>query len=171
MTKTYLTLVTIFFLINLTFSQNLDLNKTPKDDHLNQGKSIAKNFFENLENRKHKENADYIVNNIGNSWEESKKITERNSYLSKFEIISMKPPKGLYGDLNGYDLIEEGFLKGSDRYFRHTYLGYFEDSFLIFEFRFYVKTDGKVTLHYIGWSENNPFEYMSTADMLLPRYN
>ena len=48
MTKNYLTLITIFFAINLTFSQNLDLNKTPKNDHLDQAKSIAANFFENL---------------------------------------------------------------------------------------------------------------------------
>lgn len=169
--KNHLSLITFFLVINFSFSQNLDLNKTPNNDHLDQGKSIAKNFFENLKNKRHTENADYIVNNLGSTWDESKKITERNSYLSKFEIISMKPPKGVYGDLNGFDLIEEGFLKGSDRYFRHTYLGYFDESFLIFKFRFYVKTDGKITLHYIGWSENNPFEYMSTSDMLLPRYN
>ena len=171
MTKKFLTIIAILFSFNMILGQNLDLKKIPNDDYINQAKIISKTFFENLKNKEHKSNADFIVKSIGSTWDESKKISERNSYLSKFEIISMKPPMGVYGDLNGYDLIEQGFLKGSDRYFRHTYLGYFEDSFLLFEFRFYAKSDGKVSLHYIGWSEKNPFEYMSTSDMLLPRYN
>ena len=37
-------------------------------------------------------------------------------------------------------------------------------------YRFFVKEDDTVTLHNIGWSDKNPFEYMSTPDMLLPKY-
>ena len=85
--------------------------------------------------------------------------------------MSIKPPKGVYGDLQGFDIIDQGIIPGSDRYFRNTYLGYFEQSVLIFEFRFYVTQNKTVRLNYIGWSEKNPFEYMSTADMLISRYN
>lgn len=156
------------FSIGLAFSQAAQF-KVPKKEHLQQGKEMAAGFFENLRKKDHQANADFIVNSLGGSWEESKKITERNSYLNKFQLIGME--NGLYGNLHGTDLIEEGFLPGTDRYFRHTYLGYFDNSFLVFEFRFYVNPAGKVTLHYIGWSESNPFEYMATGDMLLPMYD
>jgi len=168
-------LLILFVFTHLIFStlnaQNLDITKVPKPEYLDEAKKIANTFFENFRNKKHKENADFIVNNLGKNWDESKKISERNDYLAKFEIISLKPPKGVYGALDGFDLIEQGFLKGSNRYFRHTYIGYHEGSILIYEFRFYVNSKAKVTLHYIGWSEKNPFEYMSTPDMLLPKYD
>jgi hypothetical protein len=152
-------------------AQNLDLKKVPKIEYIESAKVLAKGFFDNLKNKRHKQIADFIVESLGSNWDESKKITERNDYLSKLEIISLKPPKGVYGDLFGYDLIEQGFLSGSDRYFRHTYISYHEGSILIWEFRFFVNKDDRVTLHYMGWSDKNPFEYMSTSDMLLPKYN
>ncbi len=163
----------IFSLVsfNQLNAQDLDLTKVPKQEYLDEAKKIARTFFENYENKNHKANADYIVKSLGQNWDESKRISERNDYLAKFEIISLRPPKGVYGELDGYDLIEQGFLKGSDRYFRHTYIGYHEGSILLYEFRFYVNNKQKVTLHYIGWSEKNPFEYMSTPDMLLPKYD
>lgn len=151
-------------------AQVLDLSKSPKKAYRESAKQMAKGIFENLQNNEHRAIADFIVENIGYSWNESKKITERNDYLSKLEIISMKPPMGVFGDCFGYDLIEEGFLTGSDRYFRHSYLSYHDGSILVWEFRFYVNKDDKVTLHYIGWSDKNPFEYMSTPDMVLPYY-
>jgi hypothetical protein len=164
-------LLTIIMFAQYAKAQNLDLKKVPKQDYVDSAKEIAKGFFDNLKKNKHKEIADFIVESIGYNWDESKKITSRNDYMSKLEIISLKPPKGVFGDLIGYDLIEEGLLSGSDRYFRHTYISYHDGSVLIWEFRFFVDKDNKVTLHYIGWSDKNPFEYMSTPDMLLPRYN
>lgn len=173
--RTISKLLILFILIHLSDAslnaQYLDLTKVPKAEFLNEAKKIANTFFENFKNKKLSENADFIVNSLGETWDESKKIAQRNDYLAKFEIISLKPPKGVYGELDGFDLIEQGFLKGSDRYFRHTYIGYHEGSILIYEFRFYVDNKNKVQLHYIGWSEKNPFEYMSTPDMLLPKYD
>ncbi|ASB49155.1 hypothetical protein [Alkalitalea saponilacus] len=157
--------------VSTLYGQNLNLNKTPKKEHLAAAKELAKKIFDNLANKNHQEIANFIVDNIGFNWDESRRISSRNDYLSKLEILSLKPPMGVFGDLFGYDLIEEAFLMGSDRYFRHTYLSYHEGSLLIWEFRFYVNKDGNTTLHYIGWSDNNPFEYMSTPDMVLPRYN
>lgn len=152
-------------------AQDLDLTKTPKRAYLEQAKAISKNIFTKLENGEHREIANFIVDNLGQTWDESKRINERNDYIGKFEIISLDPPKGIYGKINGFDLIDEGFLLGSDRVFRHTYITYHEGSSLLWEFRFYVNSNEKVTLNYIGWSEQNPFEYMSTPDMLLTRYN
>jgi|OpeIllAssembly_1097287.scaffolds.fasta_scaffold20514_2 hypothetical protein len=170
-------IIYVFSIITIMISnyevtaQNLDLQKTPKQVYLDSAKKMAKGLFDDLKNGEHKKIAEFIVENLGKTWDESKKIQTRNDYLGKFEIISLRPPKGVYGDLTGYDLIEEGFLLGSDRYFRHTYLTYHEGSILIWEFRFFVDVKGAVTLHYIGWSDKNPFEYMSTSDMLLPKYN
>ncbi len=169
--KLLFALLTVLFSLNNIQAQDLDLNKVPKAEYLKEAKKFANTFFDNLKNKRHKENAEIIISSLGTSWDESKRITERNDYLAKFEIISLNPPNGVYGDLDGYDLIEEGFLKGSDRYFRHTYIAYHKGSILTYEFRFYVDSNEKVTLHYIGWSEKNPFEYMSTPDMLLPKYD
>jgi hypothetical protein len=149
----------------------LELAKVTAPEYLDEAKEIASTFFENFRNKKHKDNADFIVNNLGKNWNESKKISERNDYLAKFEIISLKPPEGVYGELDDFDLIEQGFLKGSDRYFRHTYIGYHAGSILIYEFRFYVNSKDKVILHYIGWSEKNPFEYMSRRQFIRPTTN
>ncbi len=164
-------LIIIFLIGHSVSGQNLDLKKIPKPEYITGAKEIAKVIFENLKNKKYKEIADYVVGTLGYNWDETKKISTRNDYLSKLEIIGLKPPKGVFGDLNGYDLIEEGFIKGSDRYFRHCYMTYHEGSILIWEFRFYVDKGGKVTLHYLGWSDKNPFEYMSTSDILLPKYD
>ncbi len=170
-TTKILLLIVIVLNGGIASSQNLDLNKVPKLEYLKAAKKIASDFFERLKDKQHEANADFIIEHLGRAWDESKRISERNDYLNKFQLISIKPPKGVYGDLDGYDLIEQGFLRGSDRYFRHTYMGYFEGNYLIFEFRFYVNSAEEVTLDYIGWSEKNPFEYMSTSDMLLPKYD
>ena len=171
MKKTYVFILVLIAGINFCQSQVLDLRKTPTEQSLKEANKIVKTFFENLKNKNHEKNVDYIVENIGFTWDESKKISTRNEYLNKFQIMDIKPPKGFYGDFQGFDIIDQGVLPGSDRYFRNTYLAYFEQSVLIFEFRFYVTQDKKVRLNYIGWSEKNPFEYMSTADMLFSRYN
>ncbi|ALO14562.1 hypothetical protein L21SP5_00894 [Salinivirga cyanobacteriivorans] len=170
-TTKILLLVAIVLTAGIAGAQNLDLNKVPKLEYLKTAKNMASDFFQRLKEKDHEANADFIIDNLGSAWDESKRISERNDYLNKFQLISIKPPQGVYGDLDGYDLIEQGFLRGSDRYFRHTYMAYFEGNYLIFEFRFYVDGNEKVTLDYIGWSEKNPFEYMSTSDMLLPKYD
>ncbi|GAA4327379.1 hypothetical protein GCM10023115_24700 [Pontixanthobacter gangjinensis] len=171
MQKCYVFILVFIAGINFCQSQVLDLRKTPTEHSLKEANQIVKTFFENLKNKDHEANVDFIVENLGGTWDESKKISTKNDYLNKFQIMSIKPPKGVYGDLQGFDIIDQGILPGSDRYFRNTYLGYFEQSVLIFEFRFYVTQNKKVRLNYIGWSEKNPFEYMSTADMLMSRYN
>jgi len=79
----------------------------------------------------------------------------------------MSPPQSSYGKLDGYDLMDESYLPGSVRYFRLTYISYHEGAPLIWQFRFYVKPNGKIALNYITWSEKNPFEFLSTSDMLL----
>src|SRR5690606_81405 len=168
MQKTLLSLLALLFTFSLSYSQAAQF-KVPNKEHLDKGKQIAAEFFDNLKHKRHEVNADFIMSTIGKSWDESQQITERNDYLNKFQLIAME--SGLYGKLDSVDLIQEASLAGSARYFRHAYLAYFDNSLLVFEFRFYVNPKEEVSLHYIGWSETNPFEYMSTGDMVLPLYD
>lgn len=161
--------LTLFICLNADAQASM-AKKTPKMEELKQADAIAKRFFELLKKNEIKALSEYIVEGLGSSWDDTKKIQARNDYTSKFEMIALRPPKGVYGIFDGYDMIEQGFLFGSDRYFRNTYIGYFEESVLLFEFRFYVNSKNKVMLNYVGWSDKNPFEYMSTSDMLLPKY-
>lgn len=158
----------VLLIVSTASAQNF--MKRPSKENIKKGEDQAKEFFTLIQKNKHREAADYIINKLGKSWDESKKIQERNDYVNKFELIALSPPQGTFGKLDSYDLIEEGFLAGSDRVFRHTYIGYHEESVLMYEFRFYITPKGEVTLNYLGWSEKNPFEYMSTPDMLLTKW-
>ena len=92
----------------------------------------------------------------------------KNDFKSKLDLVITSPPVTPYGKLSGYDLIDEAYLPNSNRYFRLVYISYHEGAPLLWEFRFYVKPDGKIALNYIVWSEKNPFEYMSNAEMTFP---
>ncbi|WP_276495682.1 hypothetical protein [Pontibacter litorisediminis] len=165
-------LFALLFLATVTTSlaQKADLTKRPSAAKIQEAKNMATTIFADLKNERHDKIADFMVESLGKSWDSSTRIKNKNDYKGKMEIISMSPPNGVYGDMGGYDLIEEAYLPGSDRYFRHTYITYHEGSKLVWEFRFYINNKQEVTLDYIGWSEKNPFEYLSTSDMLVPRY-
>jgi hypothetical protein len=141
--------------------------RVPNAEALSEARKMVEQLFDNLRKGKSKEIAEWIVGQLGTTWSEPTKIEKKNEFKSKLDIILVNPPDGVYGKLDGYDLIDETYLPGSARYFRYTYISYHENAPLIWEYRFYVKSGGKVTLHNITWSEKNPFVYMSTSDMLL----
>ncbi|GHA61092.1 hypothetical protein [Pontibacter akesuensis] len=170
MKSTLLTVLLLLTAFCTSFSQTTDFSKKPNAAKIQEAKTIVNTIFTDLKNNRHEKVADFMVESIGKTWDAATKIKNKNDYLSKMQIISVSPPEGVYGSLDGYDLIEEAYLPGSDRYFRHTYISYHEGSKLIWEFRFYINSKQKLTIDYIGWSEKNPFEYMSTSDMLAPRY-
>ncbi|SFF92657.1 hypothetical protein [Pontibacter chinhatensis] len=165
-------LLVLFFLITVSAAsaQKIDTTKRPPAAKVEEAKKIATTIFDDLKHKRHDKVADFMVESLGKSWDSSTRIKNKNDYRGKMEIISVSPPSGVYGALGGYDLIEEAYLPGSDRYFRHTYITYHEGSKLVWELRFYINTKQELTLDYIGWSEKNPFEYLSTSDMLVPRY-
>ena len=144
--------------------------KVPNGEHLSAARKMTEGVFAKLKAGKTEDLAKWIVNEVGGSWDASTKISKTNDFRSKMEIILVSPPAGVYGKLDGYDLIDESYLPGSDRYFRMVYISYHEGAPMIWEFRFYVKPDGEVAVHQLQWSEKNPFEFMSTGDMLLPRW-
>ena len=168
--KCKLSIILLFCIsINLSFGQ--DFNKKPSTETTQKAKEISVNFFQNLKNGELEKNADFIVNSIGGSWDDTKKISQKGDYLKKFEIISLDPGYGgIFGVIDSYDLLEIGFLKGSDRYIRLVYIGYHPGSVLMYEFRYYLNPKNELKLQYIGWSESNPFEYMSTSDIIMTKY-
>ena len=75
-----------------------------------------------------------------------------------------------HGKMDGFDLLKESILPGTNRYFRLTYMTYHEGAPLLWEFRFYVKPDGKPKLTYVSWNDKNPFEYLTSPEMLIDQW-
>lgn len=144
--------------------------KAPNAEATSAAYKIAEGVFAKLKDGKTEDIAKTLAEHVGRAWDASTRVKNMNDYKSKLDMISISPPEGAYGKLSGFDLIEETSLPGSDRYFRLTYISYHEGAPLIWEFRFYVKPDGKVTLNSCAWSDKNPFEYLSTPDMQLSRW-
>ena len=144
--------------------------KPPTAVALTAARKMCTALFENLKAGKTQDIADWIMSQLGYTYSEADKITNRNNFKSKLDLVLAGPPASAYGKVDGYDLIDEAYLPGTGRYFRFVYISYHQGAPLIWELRFYVKPDGQVALHYITWSEKNPFEYMSTSDMRLPSW-
>lgn len=143
---------------------------TPSADSVAAAYKMADGLFANLKAGKNEEIAKWLVEQVGYAWDAQTKIKNMNEYKAKLDMILLSPPAAQYGKMSGYDLIEESSLPGTDRYFRLTYVSYHEGAPLVWEFRFYVKPDGKLALSSCGWSDKNPFEYLSTGDMQLLRW-
>jgi hypothetical protein len=144
-------------------------NKEASGEAVAQARKMVAALFANLKEGKTEEIAKWIVGEVGYSLDAGTKIKNTAEFKSKLDSMCLSPPAGTYGQLDGYDLVDEAYLPGSPRYFRLTYLTYHEGAPLTWEFRFYVKPNGKVALHYIRWSDKNPFEYLAGGDMLLTR--
>jgi hypothetical protein len=144
--------------------------KKPNEKVIAEARKMAEGLFADLKTGNSEKMAKWVVEQIGYAWDASTKLKNMNEFKSKLDIILLSPPQNAYGQLDGYDLIDESYLPGSNRYFRLTYISYHEGAPLIWQFRFYVKPDGKIAVNHIGWSDDNPFEYLSTSDMLLQRW-
>ncbi len=138
-----------------------------REQVLLDAKQSAEKVFAHLEKSETEVVARWIVTEVGSGWGEVEQEARAGEFKAKLDAVLMGAPNGVYGALDGYDLIDATFLPGSDRYLRLTYLTYHEGSLLTWEFRFYVKPNTELTLNFITWSENNPFEYLTTPDMLL----
>ena len=146
------------------------LDKKPTQESIQAAHKIADQMFSNLKDNKTQEIADWMVREMGKSWDASTRLRNTNEYKSKLDAIAISPPAGDWGKLDGYDLIDESYLPGSDRFFRLVYQSYHEGAPLLWEFRFYVKNTGDVTLNAFAWIVKDPFEFMSESRMLLNRF-
>lgn len=145
-------------------------NLVPSATLVSAAYKLAEGVFSSLKEGKTEELAKWLVDQIGPSWDAQTKVKNSGDFRTKLDMILVSPPAGTYGKLESFDLIEESALPGTDRYFRLTFISYHEAAPLIWEFRFYVKPDRKLSLKYCGWSDKNPFEYLSTSDMQLQRW-
>ncbi|MEM8484630.1 MAG: hypothetical protein AAF564_03735 [Bacteroidota bacterium] len=168
--------VRIFFLLCLVVPTTLQAQnfraeiKQPKLAAQAAAEDMVATLFTNLKAGKSQEIAEWITGQVGYNWDATTKVQQTNEFKSQLDVILISPPASSYGALDSYDLIDESYLPGSDRYFRRTYISYHEGAPLVWEFRFYVKPDGGTALNAIQWEGKNPFEYMSTGDMLLNRW-
>jgi hypothetical protein len=171
MNKSYVLAValSIFFPFTLLSQSFKPEVKVPSAEALTAARKACTDLFSNLAAGKTEEIATWITNELGYMRDPASRMTLKNDFKSKLDLVVASPPVTPYGKLSGYDLIDEAYLPNSNRYFRLTYISYHEAPPLIWEFRFYVKPDGKVALNYIVWSEKNPFEYLSNPEMRLLR--
>jgi hypothetical protein len=143
---------------------------TPNAEAVAAAYKLVEGVYAKFEAGKTEEIAKWLTEQVGYTWDAAKKVQNTSEYKAKLDSILLSPPQGNWGKLSGHDLIEESSLPGSGRYFRLTYITYHEGAPLVWEFRFYVKPDGKPSLNSFAWSDKNPFEYLSTADMQLLRW-
>ena len=136
-------------------------SKRPSEDAIEAAHKIAEETFSKLKSGKTQELAEWISESVGYNWDASTRIKKTGEFKSQFDIILVSPPASSYGKLDGYDLLDESYLPGTDRYFRLIYMSYHEGAPLMWEFRFYVKPDRKTCLIAVGWDIQNPFEYMT----------
>jgi hypothetical protein len=139
----------------------------PSDEVVAEARRMAEVVFANLKEGKTEEIAKWVMNQVGFGKDAATRMQEMNTMRSAMDILLISPPEGAFGKIDGYDLIDETYLPGSNRFFRHSYISYHEASLLVWEFRFYVTPKKEVVLHFITWSPGNPFEYLSTSDMLV----
>src|SRR5258708_1683649 len=161
----FLAMVIVFSLPAAAQSSKSEI-KMPNPEALASARKACADLFSNLAAGKTEEIATWISTEVGYMRNPADRITLKNDFKSKLDLVITSPPVTPYGKLSGYDLINEAYLPNSNRYFRLVYISYHEAAPLIWEFRYYVKPDGKVALNYIVWSEKNPFEYMSNVDIV-----
>jgi hypothetical protein len=139
--------------------------KTPSPEALAAAHKACTDLFANLAAGKTEEIAKWITDELGYTRDAASKMTLKNDFKSKLDLVVASPPVTPYGTLSGYDLLDESYLPNSNRYFRFVFISYHEAAPLIWEFRVYVKPDGKVALNHVEWSEKNHFEYMPSPEI------
>ncbi len=144
--------------------------RIPSAEKVVEARKMATDIFAKLKEGKTEEVAKWIVQEVGYAWSPQDRVKKTGEFKSSLDLLLIGPPDGAYGKLDSFDLIMESYLPGTDRYFRLTYMTYHQASPLLWEFRYYLTPEGKVTLHQIAWSPENPFEYLTKSEMLLNQW-
>jgi hypothetical protein len=144
--------------------------RIPSAEKVLDAKRMAIDLFAKLKEGKTDDVAQWIVREVGYSWSAQDKAKKTGEFKSSLDLILLGPPDGSVGKLDSFDLIQESYLPGSDRYFRLTYMTYHEVSPLLWEFRFYLTPEGKLTLHQIAWTPENPFDYLTKSELLFNKW-
>lgn len=143
----------------------------PDQLHLDQARAIvADSVFQRLSDKHADELAVWVIEQIHTDASGTTRTQLLSEFQSQFRLIVDDGPTNPFGELDGYDLLQEVALPGTKRYFRLLYMTYHQRTPLVWEFHFYVKPDGDLALTFLHFTGGNPFEYMSTSDMLIERF-
>lgn len=143
----------------------------PNPEWVEDAKGIVQDsVFARLERNEPNELATWLADALHTPTSGTPKMQQENNFRSSLQMVTQNPPDGPFGSLDGYDVLQESHLPGTNRYFRLTYMTYHQEAPLVWEFHFYVTPEENVRLTYFQFNGENPFAYMSTSDMLIERY-
>lgn len=171
MTRPFLFLLLLVLAAPSAHAQGVrPLIKPPSQVVLLQADALTDTVFAALKEGRTQDVAEFLNRHVGYAVSQSEQVKSISQVRSQLDVVLLPPPDGPFGQMDGYDLLEESYLPGSDRFFRRTYLTYHEGGPLTWEFRYYVRPSGRVVLNAYQFDPKNPFEYLSTSDMLLNRW-
>jgi len=143
----------------------------PDPSVIQEAKSIvADSIFARLKAGQSESLAEWVTDQVHTEASGNSRMQQLNEFRSSFDMIAQGPPESPFGEMVGFDLLQESALPGTDKYFRLTYMTYHQEVPLVWEVHFYVKPDGNPSLTMIRFDGQNPFSYMTTPDMLIERY-
>ena len=139
--------------------------------HLDRAKEILANqLFARLEAGEADALAEWVTNQTHSEASGSTRMQSLNQFQSQFRMILNGGPGSPFGAMDGYDLIQQTALPGTNRYFRLLYMSYHQGAPLLWEVHFYVKPNDELAVTLFQFNGQNPFSYMTSPDMLIERY-
>lgn len=131
---------------------------------------VADSIFARLEAGQADELAEWVTDATHSEASGVTRLQQFNQFQTQFRMMTEEATNSPFGKMEGYDLLQEVALPGTDRYFRLTYMSYHQELPLVWEIHFYVRPDRTLSIPYLQFNGQNPFTYLSTPDMLIERY-
>lgn len=139
--------------------------------HLERAKEIlATELFARLEAGEADALAEWVTEQTHSEVSGTTRMQSLNQFQSQFRMILNGGAGSPFGAMDGYDLIQQSTLPGTNRYFRLLYMSYHQGAPLLWEVHFYVKPDDDLAITLFQFNGQNPFAYLTSPDMLIERY-
>lgn len=139
--------------------------------HIDQAKEIlVEQLFARLQSGEADALAEWVTDQVHTEVSGTSRMQQFNQFQSQFRMILNGGPGSPYGEMDGYDLIQQSSIPGTNRYFRLLYISYHQAAPLLWEVHFYVKPDAELSITYFQFDGQNPFVYMTTSDMVIEQY-
>lgn len=165
---TFFAVCTALFLTQTAHAQTLG---QPDPALVEQAKAlVADSIFTRLNADQADALAEWVTDQTHSDASGVTRMQQLSQFQSQFRMIAASGPSNPFGEMDGFDLLQQSSLPGTDRYFRLTYMTYHDELPLVWEFHFYARPDGGLSMPYLQFSGQNPFTYLSTPDMLIERY-
>jgi|SRR5690625_175482 len=139
--------------------------------HLDRANEIlAEELFARLQAGEADALAEWVTDQTHSEASGTTRLQSLGQFQSQFRMILQGGANSPFGAMDGYDLIQQSTLPGTNRYFRLVYMSYHRGAPLLWEVHFYVKPDDDLAITYFQFNGQNPFTYMTSPDMLIERY-